>query len=79
VRLITKGRIEGKNQQGRPWLEYRKQVTKDKRRDSYIQLKRKADDRQTEKDSKQIRELVTTGRDYFIKLNIYQLKCLCSY
>ncbi|VVC43972.1 Reverse transcriptase domain [Cinara cedri] len=45
IKLIIEGSIEGKNHRGRPRLEYIQQIIKDQGCNSYIEMKRKVDDR----------------------------------
>jgi hypothetical protein len=46
LKLIIEGSIEGKNHRGRPKLEYIQQIIKDQGYNSYVEMKRKADDRE---------------------------------
>jgi len=46
LKLIIKGRVKGKNYRGRPRLEYIRQLIRDQECDSYVRMKKKADNRE---------------------------------
>lgn len=46
LKLIIEGCIDGKNHRGRPRLEYIQQIIKDQGCNSYVEMKRKADNRE---------------------------------
>jgi len=49
LKLIIDGSVEGKDHRGRPRLEYNQQLIRDQGCDSYVQMKRKADNREERK------------------------------